>query len=205
MKRVVITGIGLLTPIGCQKEKFWNSLEKGISGVGRITKFDTSEYDCKIGAEVKEFDPLDHGMNKKEVKSLDLFSQYALAAAHQAIADAQLSFKDKNPNIGAIVWSAVGGLSTIENEKESFFLRQNKGKRGASFVSPFFIPMIMPNAAAGNISMKYKLNNSSMSAASACANGLHSIIYAAKDIMLGDSDIMLTGGTEGCQTPLGFS
>lgn len=204
MRRVVVTGIGLLTPIGCQKKEFWDSLENGISGVGRITKFDTSEYDCKIGAELKDFDPLDHGMDKKEVKRLDLFSQYALAAAHQAIADAKLPLKDKNPNIGVIVGSGVGGLSTIENEKKNFFLRQDKGKKGASFVSPFFVPMIMPNAAAGNISIKYKLNNSSMSAASACATGLHSIIYAAKDIMIGDSDIMLAGGTEGCQTSLGF-
>ncbi len=202
MRRVVITGIGVVTPIGCGKERFWNSLEEGVSGVDRITKFDASKYDCKIAAEVKDFDPLDYGMNKKEVRRLDSFSQYGLAAAYEAIEDAQLPLKDKNPNIGVIVGAAIGGLSTIENEKEQFFLRESKGKNGASFVSAFFIPTIMPNAAAGNISMKYKLNNSSMSAASACATGLHSIIYAAKDIMLGDSDVMIAGGTEGNPTPL---
>ncbi|MBW1739523.1 MAG: beta-ketoacyl-ACP synthase II [Deltaproteobacteria bacterium] len=204
MRRVVITGIGVVTPIGCGKERFWYSLEQGASGVDRITKFDVSKYDCKIAAEVKDFDPLDYGMNKKEVKRLDVFSQYALAAAYQAIEDAQLSFKDKNPNIGVIVGSGIGGLSTIEDESKQFFLRESKGKNSASFVSALFVPMIMPNAAAGNISMKYKLNNSSMSTASACATGLHSIIYAAKDIMLGDSDVMIAGGSEAGITPLGI-
>lgn len=204
MKRVVITGIGLVTPIGCGKEKFWNSLAKGVSGVNRITKFDTSGYDCKIGAEVKDFDPLDYGMTKKELKRLDSFSQYALAAAHDAIEDAGLPLGDKNPHIGVVVGSGIGGLTTIENEKEQFILREGMGRNGAAFISAFFVPMIMPNAAAGNISMKYRLNNSSMSAASACATGLHSIIYAAKDIMLGDSDVMIAGGTEGAHTSLGF-
>lgn len=203
MRRVVITGIGLVTPLGCGRERFWSSLEQGVSGVDRITKFDASKHDCKIAAEVKDFDPLEYGMNKKEVRRLDFFSQYALASAHQAIEDAKLPLKDKNPNIGVIVGSGVGGISTIEDEKERFYLREKKGKNGASFVSPFFVPMIMPNAAAGNISMKYKLNNSSMSTASACATGLHSIIYAAKDIMLGDCDVMIAGGTEGGITPLG--
>jgi 3-oxoacyl-[acyl-carrier-protein] synthase II len=203
MRRVVITGIGLVTPLGCGRERFWSSLEQGVSGVDRITKFDASKHDCKIAAEVKDFDPLEYGMNKKEVRRLDFFSQYALASAHQAIEDAKLPLKDKNPNIGAIVGSGVGGISTIEDEKERFYLREKKGKNGASFVSPFFVPMIMPNAAAGNISMKYKLNNASMSTASACATGLHSIIYAAKDIMLGDCDVMIAGGTEGGITPLG--
>ena len=203
MRRVVITGVGLVTPLGCGRERFWSSLEQGVSGVDRITKFDASKHDCKIAAEVKDFDPLEYGMNKKEVRRLDFFSQYALASAHQAIEDAKLPLKDKNPNIGVIVGSGVGGISTIEDEKERFYLREKKGKNGASFVSPFFVPMIMPNAAAGNISMKYKLNNSSMSTASACATGLHSIIYAAKDIMLGDCDVMIAGGTEGGITPLG--
>lgn len=203
MRRVVITGIGLVTPLGCGRERFWSSLEQGVSGVDRITKFDASKHDCKIAAEVKDFDPLEYGMNKKEVRRLDFFSQYALASAHQAIEDAKLPLKDKNPNFGVIVGSGVGGISTIEDEKERFYLREKKGKNGASFVSPFFVPMIMPNAAAGNISMKYKLNNASMSTASACATGLHSIIYAAKDIMLGDCDVMIAGGTEGGITPLG--
>ncbi|MBE9581837.1 MAG: beta-ketoacyl-ACP synthase II [Proteobacteria bacterium] len=203
MRRVVITGIGLVTPLGCGRERFWSSLEQGVSGVDRITKFDASKHDCKIAAEVKDFDPLEYGMNKKQVRRLDFFSQYALASAHQAIEDAKLPLKDKNPNIGVIVGSGVGGISTIEDEKERFYLREKKGKNGASFVSPFFVPMIMPNAAAGNISMKYKLNNASMSTASACATGLHSIIYAAKDIMLGDCDVMIAGGTEGGITPLG--
>ncbi|NVM22537.1 MAG: beta-ketoacyl-ACP synthase II [Desulfobacterales bacterium] len=204
MRRVVITGIGLVTPIGCGKERFWNALEEGVSGADRITKLDASKYDCKIAAEVKDFDPLDYGINKKEIRRLDPFSQYAVGAAHQAIEDAQLPIKETNPNIGVIVGSGIGGLTTIENEKEQFFLREKKGKNGASFVSAFFVPMIMPNAAAGNISLKYKLNNSSMGAASACATGLHSIIYAAKDIMLGDADVMIAGGTEGYQTTLGF-
>jgi len=200
--RVVVTGIGVVTPIGIGKEEFWTSLEDGISGVDRITKFDASEFDCKIGAEVKDFDPLEHGMNKKELKRLDSFSQYALAAAYQAINDADLPLKDVNPEIGVIVGSAIGGLSTIETEKEKYLERINEGKCAPSFVSPMLIPAMMPNLAAGNISIKYKLNNSSMGVVSACASGIHSIIYALKDIMLGDAEIMVSGASEGMFTPL---
>jgi 3-oxoacyl-[acyl-carrier-protein] synthase II len=203
MRKVVITGIGVVTPVGCDKETFWNSLENGVSGAAKASKFDPSNYDCKIAAEVKDFSPLDYGMNKKDMKRLDPFSQYALAAASQAIEDARLPLKEKNPHIGAIVGSGIGGLSTIEREKEQFFHREKKGKKAASFVSALFVPMMMPNAAAGNISMKFGLNNASMSSASACATGLHSIIYAAKDIMLGDSDVMIAGGAEGIPTSLG--
>ena len=204
MRRVVITGVGVITPLGCGLEKFWHSLENGVSGVATATRFDTSKYECKIAAEVKDFDPLDWDMNKKEVKRLDFFSQYALAAARGAIDDAHLSLKDKNPDIGVIVGSGIGGLSAIEREKEQFYLREQKGKNAAAFVSALFVPTMMPNAAAGHVSMKYKLNNTSMSSASACATGLHSIIYAAKDIMLGDAEVMIAGGTEGVITPLGI-
>ncbi len=200
--RVVITGIGVVTPIGTGKEKFWNSLENGISGVDKITKFDVSDFDCKIAAEVKDFDPLEHGMNKKELKRLDSFSQYALAAAHQAINDANLSLKDANSDIGVIVGSAIGGLSTLETEKEKYLDRLNEGKCAASFVSPMLIPTMMSNLAAGNISIKYKLNNSSMGVVSACASGIHSIICALKDIVLGDAAIMVSGASEGVFTPL---
>lgn len=203
MRRVVITGVGLVTPLGCGKENFWSALEAGASGVGEITKFDATDYGCKIAAEVKDFDPLDHGMNKKDVKRLDPFSQYALASAHQAIEDAQLPLMEKNPNIGVIVGSGVGGISTIEHEKEQLFDREKQGKKGPAFISPLFVPIIMPNAASGNISMKYKLNSSTMSTATACATGLHSIIYATKDIALGDADVMIAGGTEAGITPLG--
>jgi 3-oxoacyl-[acyl-carrier-protein] synthase II len=205
MRRVVITGVGVITPIGCGSEKFWNSLENGVSGVARATRFDISRYDCKIAAEVKDFDPLDWGMDKKEVKRLDFFSQYALAAAQEAVEDAKLPLKEKNPDIGVIVGSGIGGLSAIEREKDQFYVREQKGKNGAAFVSALFVPMMMPNAASGNISMRFKLNGGSMSPASACATGLHSIIYAAKDIMLGDADVMIAGGTEGSITPLGVS
>jgi len=205
MNRVVITGVGVITPIGCGVESFWDSLENGVSGVAAATRFDTSQYECKISAEVKDFDPLDWGMSKKEVKRLDFFSQYALAAAQEAVEDAQLPLKEKNPGAGVIVGSGIGGLFSIEREKEQFHVREQKGKNAASFVSAFFVPMMMPNAASGNISMKFNLNNASMASASACATGLHSIIYAAKDIMLGDADVMLAGGTEGLITPLGVS
>lgn len=203
MGRVVITGMGVVSPLGCGKEQFWRSLEKGTSGVGRISKFDATDYDCKIAAEVKGFDPLDYGMDRKEVKRLDPFSQYALAATHQAIGDAELKLQDKNPDIGVIVGSGVGGISTIEHEKESLHNRQQKGKKGASFISPLFVPLIMPNAASGNISMRFKMNNTSMSTASACATGLHSIIYAVKDILMGDAQVMVAGGAEAGITPLG--
>ncbi|MBW1896620.1 MAG: beta-ketoacyl-ACP synthase II, partial [Deltaproteobacteria bacterium] len=131
--------------------------------------------------------------------------QYALAAAQEAVDDAQLPLKEKNPDIGVIVGSGIGGLFSIEREKEQFHVREQKGKNAAGFVSAFFVPMMMPNAASGNISMKFNLNNASMASASACATGLHSIIYAAKDIILGDAEVMIAGGTEGVITPLGVS
>ena len=203
MKRVVITGMGLVTPLGCEKKAFWHALEQGISGAGNITRFDTTDFDCKIAAEVKDFDPLDYGIDKKQVRRLDRFSQYALASTHQALEDAQLPLKDKNPNMGVVVGSGIGGIATIEYEKEQLFKRQQKGKKAPAFISPLFVPIIMPNAASGNISMRYKLNNATMSTATACATGLHSIIYAAKDIALGDADVMIAGGSEAGITPLG--
>ena len=203
MKRVVITGIGLVTPLGCGKKEVWNALAAGFSGVGNITKFDTTGFACKIAAEVKNFDPLDYGMEKKQVRRLDPFSQYALASTYQALKDARLPLKDKNPNIGVVVGSGVGGITTIEHEKDQLFKREKKGRKAPAFISPLFVPVIMPNAASGNISMRYKLTNATMSTATACATGLHSIIYAAKDIALGDADVMIAGSTEAGITPLG--
>ena len=204
MRRVVITGMGVVSPLGCDKDTFWKALETSASGSGNITRFDATDYECQIAAEVKDFDPESYGMTKKEIKRLDLFSQYALAATHQAIQDAGLELAEKNPHIGVIVGSGVGGITTIEKEKERLQKRQLKGKKGPSFISPLFVPIIMPNAASGNISIKYKLNSSSMSTASACATGLHSIIYGAKDIMIGDAEVMAAGGAEAGITPLGM-
>jgi 3-oxoacyl-[acyl-carrier-protein] synthase II len=141
-------------------------------------------------------------MNKKEVKRLDPFSQYALAAAHQAIDDADLPLKERNPNMGVMVGTGIGGLTTIEAEKTRFIEYRNNGNHASSRVSPTFIPIMMPNAASANISMKYKMNNSCLNIGSACATGLHSIIYATKDILLGDADVMIAGGAEAPFTPL---
>lgn len=204
MTRVVITGYGVVTPLGYGKTELWSALERGTSGATRITKFDPSHHACQIAAEVKDFDPLSFGMTKKEIKRYDPFNQYAMAAAHQAIEDAQLPLQDTNPHIGIIFGTGVGGLTTIEHEKDLFYQRENKGKNAAAFISPLFVPVIMPNAAAGNISLKYKLNNTSMSTATACATGLHAIISAVKDIVLGDADVMFAGGAEAGITPLGI-
>jgi len=204
MTRVVITGYGVVTPLGHGKTELWRALAQGASGAVRITKFDPSRYACQIAAEIQDFDPLDFGMTRKEIKRFDPFTQFAMAAAHLAIEDAQLPLQERNPHIGVILGTGVGGLTTIEHEKDLFYQREGKGKNAAAFISPLFVPVIMPNAAAGNISLKYKLNNTSMSTATACATGLHAIISAAKDIVLGDASVVIAGGAEAGITPLGI-
>ena len=200
-KRVVITGLGPITPIGAGKEKFWNGLIAGECGVDLVTRFDTSECKTKIAAEIKDFDPQDYGIDPKEAKRMDLFTQYGVAAALLAVIDSGLKLGDKhNDRVGTIIGTGIGGLMTLEEEKRKLVESQNPSR-----VSPFLIPMLMPNAINAYVSIKHKLSGSSPCPANACATGSYALIYAAKDIALGDLDAVLAGGSEAVITQLAAS
>lgn len=202
LRRVVITGLGAITPIGIGKEDFWKSLIEGKSGVGYITKFDTTEFDTKIGAEVKDFNPTDY-MDKKEAKRMDRFTQYAVAATKLALEDGNLDLGKINlDKVGVIVGTGIGGMETLEIE----FAKMNE--RGPSRVSPLFIPMMISNMAPGQISMTFGFRGSSMAITTACASGTHAIGESFEMIKAGKMDMIVTGGCESAITPIsvaGFS
>lgn len=202
MKRVVITGVGAITPIGIGKENFWQALLDGKSGIDYITRFDTKDHETKIAAEVKDFNPQDF-MDKKEAKRMDRFSQYAVAATYLAIKDGNidLDLLDRD-RIGTVIGSGIGGIESLESEKEKFM------EKGPSRVSPLFIPMMIANMAAGQVSMNFGLKGTSMTITTACASATHAIGEAFRMIKYGIQDMIVTGGTEGSITPLslaGFS
>ncbi|MBW1739663.1 MAG: beta-ketoacyl-ACP synthase II [Deltaproteobacteria bacterium] len=199
-KRVVITGVGAVTPIGCGKDKFWNALMEGKSGVDLVTRFDTSDFKTRIGAEIKNFDPQDYGIKPKDAKRMDLFTQYGVAAASLAIEDAGLKLAEYNDRVGTIIGTGIGGLMTLEEEKKKLVESQNPSK-----VSPFLIPMMMPNAVNAYVSIIHKLTGTSPCPANACATGSYALIYACKDIALGDLDVLVTGGSEAILTEISAS
>ena len=189
-RRVVVTGIGMVSPLGVGNEPTWNGLVEGRSGIGRITKFDPSAFTCQIAGEVRGFDP-EQWMEKKEVKKSDTFIHYAMAAAEMAVKDASLDFPNCNgERFGVIVGSGIGGLPLIE-EMHSKML-----ERGPSRISPFFIPGLIVNLAAGQISIRYGCQGPSSAPATACATGAHAIGDAFKVIQRDDADIMFAGGSE---------
>ena len=189
-RRVVVTGIGMISPLGVGNEPTWNGLVEGRSGIGRITKFDASAFTCQIAGEVKGFEP-EQWMEKKEVKKSDTFIHYAMAAAEIAVKDAALDFPNCNgERFGVIVGSGIGGLPLIE-EMHSKML-----ERGPSRISPFFIPGLIVNLAAGQISIRYGCQGPSSAPATACATGAHAIGDAFKVIQRDDADIMFAGGSE---------
>ncbi len=199
MKRVVLTGFGAVTPIGIGKDEFWNALLDGKSGVGYITRFDASEHDTKIAAEVKDFDPTAF-MEKKEAKRMDMFAQYAVAGTKMALDDAgiDLSMIDTD-RAGAIIGSGIGGITTLEAEKEKL------DEKGPGRISPLFIPMMIANMAAGQVSMTFGLKGSSMTIATACASATHAIGEAFRMIKSGYLDMAVSGGTESSITPLSMA
>ncbi|MBC7087104.1 MAG: beta-ketoacyl-ACP synthase II [Tissierellales bacterium] len=201
-RRVVITGLGAVSPVGIGKDSFWEALTSGKSGIDYITKFDTTDFEVKIGAEVKDFDPTLY-MDKKEAKRMDLFTQYAVAGTHLALEDAKVTPQELDPNrVGVIIGSGIGGISTFETEKEKLMTK------GPSRVSPFFIPMMISNMAAGQIAISFNLKGPSMTVTTACASGTHAIGEAFRMIKLGVIDAAVTGGSEAAITPMavaGFS
>lgn len=199
MKRVVITGLGPITPVGIEKDKFWNSLLEGKSGIDLITGFDTENHDVKIAGEVKDFEPTNY-IDKKESRRMDRFSQFAVAATQLAFEDGNINLDDLNKErVGTIIGSGVGGMDTLENEVTKY------NDRGASRVSPVFIPMMIANMAAGQISIRFGLKGSSINMTTACASATHAIGEAYRMIKHGYLDMAVTGGTEATVTPVAIA
>ena len=199
MRRVVITGTGAITPVGNNTETFWANIKKGVCGVDNVTRFDTTEFSCKIGAEVKDFEP-EQFLDKKEAKRMDRYTQFAMAAAKMAIADANLDMEKEDANqVGVIVASGVGGIETLENQAAAL------KDRGPGRVSPFFIPMMISNMAAGQVAIMTGAKGLNFCITSACASGTHAIGEAFRAIRNGDADVMFTGGAEAAITPLSYA
>ncbi len=199
MRRVVVTGVGVVSSLGTGVEKNWTGLTEGRSGIDLITRFDASELPSQIAGEVKDFVPTDF-IEKKEIKKMDLFIQYALAAADMAMEDSGLQVTEENAErVGVLVGSGLGGLPAIEKYHEVY------QKSGYKRITPFFIPMLIINLAPGQISIRYGAKGPNLSSVSACATGTHSIGDAYHMIKRGDADAMIAGGTESTITPLGMS
>ena len=198
MRRVVITGVGAVSPLGCGNASNWDALVSGRSGIGLITRFDASDLPVKIAGEVSDFNAEKY-IDKKEIKKMDLFIQYALAAAHYAMEDSGLVINEENAEqVGVLVGAGLGGLPSIER----YHTLLNEG--GFKKISPFFIPMLIINMAPGHISIRYGAKGPNLSSVSACATGTHSIGDAFHMIARGDVDAMIAGGTESTVTPLGI-
>ncbi len=201
-RRVVVTGMGMLTPVGLNVEETWSNILAGVSGVGTVDDFDSSEYSTKIWAKVKNFDVERH-VPLKEARKMDLFTQYGVAAADEAIASSGLHIDDAlSLRIGVAVGAGIGGIQTITNNQDKLVAG------GPRKVSPFFIPAGIINMVAGQISIKHGLKGPNISVVTACTTGTHNIGLAARMIAYGDADAMVCGGSEMTTTPLclaGFS
>jgi 3-oxoacyl-[acyl-carrier-protein] synthase II len=198
-KRVVITGLGVAHSLGLGLDDFWSGIREGRNGISLVTKFDTSAYDAKVAAEIKGFEPTNY-MEKKEAKRMDIFTQYALAAARMAIEMSGLNMeKEDRFRAGCIVGSGIGGIKTLEDQ------HQILATKGPGRVSPFFITSMIANMAAGRIAIEFNLQGFNECVVTACASGNNAIGDAFKVIQRGDADIMVTGGAESAITPLSFA
>lgn len=198
-RRVVVTGLGAITPIGLSVEEFWQSVKEGKIGFAPITKFDTSEYKCHIAAEVKGFEGKNY-MDFKAAKRMELFSQYAVAAAKEAISDAELDMEKEDPyRIGCAIGSGIGSLQAMEREHIKLL------EKGPGRVNPLLVPLMITNMASGNVSIQFGLKGKSLNVVTACATGTNSIGEAFRSIQYGEADVMVAGGTEGSVTPIGIA
>lgn len=198
-RRVVVTGMGAITPIGNSVEEFWNGIKEGKTGFGPITYFDTADYRCKLAAEVKDFDPAQY-MDKKSARRMEQFCQFAVAAAGQAISDAGLDMEQEDPYmVGCSVGSGIGSLQAMEREYDRL------KEKGPGRVGPMLVPLMISNMAAGNVSIAYGLKGKSLNVVTACATGTHSIGEAYRTIQYGDADVMIAGGTESSINPIGIA
>ncbi|MEH6447281.1 MAG: beta-ketoacyl-ACP synthase II [Oleispira sp.] len=201
-RRIVVTGLGMISPLGNTVEDSWQSLIAGKSGIGPIESFDSEGFATQISGQVKDFDITQYDLTTKDARKIDIFIQYALAASHQAMKDAKLDNNIETnainaSRIGVAVGSGIGGISTIE---KTCLELANRGPRR---VSPFFIPATVVNMAAGNIAIKYGLKGPNFAIATACTTGTHNIGYGARTIAYGDADIMVVGGAEMATCPAG--
>lgn len=197
-RRVVVTGMGAITPIGLSVKDFFESVKAGRHGFGTITRFDSTDYKCHVAAELKGFDAKNY-MDFKAAKRMEAFSQYAVAAAREAVSDAGLSMEKEDPyRAGCSVGSGVGSLQAIEREYEKLL------QKGPSKINPLLVPLMISNMAAGNVSIHFGLKGKNINVVTACATGTNSIGEAFRSIQYGDADIMLAGGTESAVTPLGI-
>ena len=198
-RRVVITGLGVVSPLGHTVDDLWKNIIAGQCGIERITQFDPTPYDCQIAAEVKDFDPLPAFPNPKELRRTDRFTQFAVAAGHRALLDSGLDLNKANTDeIGCFIGSGIGGLSTTEEQHKVLL------QKGPNRLSPFMIPMLILNMGSGMFSMYYKLRGPNVATCSACATSNHAIGEAWRTIKMGDAKVMFAGGAEATIVPLGI-
>lgn len=198
-RRVVVTGMGAVTPIGVGVDTFWDGIVKEKIGFAPISYFDTTGYKCTMAAEVKDFNPEEY-MDKKTARRMEKFCQYAVVAAKEAIEDAGLNLEEEDPYmVGCSVGSGVGSLQAMEREHERLL------EKGPGRVAPLLVPLMITNMAAGNVSIQFGLKGKSINVVTACASGSHSIGEAFRTIQYGDADVMVAGGTEGSVTPIGIA
>ena len=198
-RRVVVTGLGAVTPIGNNVEEFWQGIHEEKTGFAPISYFDTAEYRCKLAAEVKNFDPTQY-MDKKAARRMEQFCQFAVAAAGEAIRDAGLDMEQEDAyRVGCSIGSGTGSLQAIEREYDRL------KEKGPGRVSPMFVPLMISNMAAGNVGIAYGLKGKSLNVVTACATGTHSIGEAFRSIQYGEADVMVAGGTESAITPIGIA
>ncbi|MDE7044073.1 MAG: beta-ketoacyl-ACP synthase II, partial [Acetatifactor sp.] len=198
-KRVVVTGMGAITPIGNSVESFWESVKREKIGFAPITRFDATEYKCKLAAEVKDFKAEDY-MDKKAARRMELFCQYAIAASKEALEDAGIRMEQEDPyRVGCSIGSGVGSLQALEREHGRLM------EKGPSRVGPMLVPLMISNMAAGNVSIAFGLKGKSIDVVTACASGTNSIGEAFRTIQYGDADVMVAGGTESAVCPVGIA
>jgi 3-oxoacyl-[acyl-carrier-protein] synthase II len=200
LSRVVVTGLGAFTPVGNNPTDFFKNICEGVSGIATVTRFDPSRVPSKIGGEVKNFDPVACGIEKRDVKKMDTFVQYAVAASLQAVADAKLDMGRENKNrVGVLIGSGIGGLPVLVEQHARLL------EKGPDRVSPFLIPMMIIDMASGMVSIYLEARGPNTATVSACASGAHAIGEAMRWIQKGDADVVVAGGTEACMTELGYA
>ncbi|MEW4411820.1 beta-ketoacyl-ACP synthase II [Clostridium sp. AN503] len=198
-RRVVVTGLGAITPIGNSVDEFWSSLKEKKVGIGPITYFDTTDYKAKLAAQVKDFDPKQY-MDPKAAKRMEQFCQYAVAATKEALADSGLNLENEDPyRVGVSVGSGIGSLQSVEREHKKLL------EKGPSRVNPLLVPLMISNMAAGNVAIQFGLKGKCINVVTACATGTHSIGEAFRSIQYGEADVMVAGGTEASITPIGVA
>ena len=198
-RRVVVTGMGAITPIGNTVEEFWNSIKENRVGIGAITRFDTTDYKAKLAAEVKGFSAKEH-MDFKAAKRMELFCQYAVAAAKEALSDSGIRMEEENLyRVGVSIGSGIGSLQAMEREHAKLL------EKGPGRVNPLLVPLMISNMAAGNVAIQLGMKGKNMSVVTACATGTHSIGEAYRSIQYGEADVMAAGGTESSICPVGVA